>query len=474
MIKPGSLHRANGGYLVVNANNLFRLGLSWEALKIALKRREIRIEDPWQMLGYSTTEGLRPEPVPFRIKLIIIGSPQIHELLHIYDEDFGKLFNVKADFGMEMDRTSEHEQDLARFLRSLSDEDPGIPPFDPTGVARIVEHATEMTGDRTKLSCQFGDLTSVVKEAAYWARTDGSPHVNGEHVRRALKEHDYRLDRIDAKIREMIARGDILVDTDGSVPGQVNGLAVLQLADYAFGKPSRITATVHAGKGGIVDIEREAKLGGKTHSKGIMLLRGFFGARFAQERPLSLSANLAFEQSYSMIDGDSASSTELYALLSSLADVPIHQGIAVTGSVNQQGEIQPIGGVNEKIEGFFRVCREKGLTGTQGVLIPVQNVKNLMLSEDVIDAVRAGRFHIYPVSTVEEGIEVLTGVPAGARREDGTYAPESIFGRVAARLERMHRAMKEAGKTEDENEKGAKDERSSADGPDEDSERQRS
>ncbi|MEN6369072.1 MAG: ATP-binding protein [Thermotogota bacterium] len=458
MIKPGSLHRANGGYLVLTANNLFRLNVSWEALKIAIKRREIQIEDPWQMLGYSATEGLRPEPVPFRIKLIIIGSSYLYELLHIYDEDFPKLFNVKADFGMEMERTSANEQDLARFLRACADDDPNVLPFDRTGAARLIEHAVELAGDRQKLSCQFGNLVSIVKEASYWARTGGSPHVAADHVRRALTERDRRHDRIDEKLREMIVRDQLFVDVDGTATGQANGLAVLQLGDYAFGKPSRITATVHAGRGGLVDIEREAKLGGPTHSKGIMILKGFLGDHFAKDKPLSFTASLTFEQSYSMIDGDSASSTELYALLSALADLPIRQGIAVTGSVNQKGEIQPIGGVNEKIEGFYRVCREKGLTGDQGVLIPAANADNLMLSEEVVAAVDGGRFHIYAVTEVDEGIALLTGVPAG-EPEDGAYPEGSVYARVAARLEALRKAS-EPKKDEDETArlKNAKDE----------------
>ena len=455
MIKPGSLHRANGGYLVLNANNLFRVGLSWEALKIAIKRREIRIEDPLQMLGYSTTEGLKPEPIPFRMKVIIIGSPQIYELLHYYDEDFPKLFSVKSDFGTEMERTPEHEQEIARFLRARCQEDESLLPFDANGVAKIVEYSSELACDQKKLSCQFGNLTSIVKEASYWARIEESSYVTGEHVRRALKERDDRRNRIEEKIREMIARDQILVDTEGAKTGQVNGLAILQLGNYAFGKPSRITATVHTGKGGIVDIEREAELGGHTHTKGIMILKGFLGERFAKEKPLSLSASLAFEQSYSMIDGDSASSTELYALLSSLADLPIKQGIAVTGSVNQKGEIQPIGGVNEKIEGFFKVCQAKGSTGEQGVLIPVQNVDNLMLSEEVVEAVDKGEFHIYPVSTVEEGIEILTGIPAGTLKADGTFPEGTVFARIATRLEQIRKVLKEEAEKEEEKEKSA-------------------
>jgi lon-related putative ATP-dependent protease len=467
MIKPGSLHRANGGYLAVNANNLFRLGVSWEALKIAIKRREIQIEDPWQMLGYSTAEGLRPEPVPFRIKLIIIGSPLIYELLHVYDEDFSKLFNVKVDFGTEMERTPEHEQELARFLAGCAVEDPTVLPFAPSGVARMVEYAVELAGDQKKLSCQFAHLVSIAKEASYWARVDASPNVDGPHADRAIAERDHRLARIDEKIREMIARGQLFIDTDGERVGQLNGLAVLQLGEYAFGKPSRITATVQAGKGGVVDIEREAKLGGNTHSKGILILKGYLGERFAREKPLSFTGHLTFEQSYSMIDGDSASSAELYALLSALSGVPLRQGLAVTGSVNQRGEIQPIGGVNEKIEGFFRVCRERGLTGSQGVLIPRANLDNLMLSKDVVDAVASNAFHIYPVSTIEEGIEILSGVAAGGisaggiaagtptekglARLGGAYPAESVFGRVAARLDAMRQP--DETKTNDENEK---------------------
>jgi len=466
MIKPGSLHRANGGYLVLNANNLFRLGLSWEALKIAIKRREIRIEDPMQMMGYSATEGLRPEPVPFRIKLVIIGSSYIYELLHHYDEDFAKLFNVKADFGTEMERTAEHEQAMARFLAACCSQEPSVLPFDPSGVAKMIEYATELTGDQTKLSCEFGSLVSIVKEAAYWARTENSDHVTGEHVTRALNERDFRHDRIDAKIREMITRGTIFVDTEGESAGQVNGLAVLQMGDYAFGKPSRITASVHAGKGGLIDIEREAKLGGKTHTKGIMILKGFLGERFAQERPLSFAASLAFEQSYSMIDGDSASSTELYAILSALADLPIRQGLAVTGSVNQKGHVQPIGGVNQKIEGFYRVCKAKGLTGDQGVLIPAANVENLMLCEEVVEAVETGQFHVYPIATIEEGIELLTGVSAGERDDEGNYPEDTVFGRVVSRLEQIHETMKASAKNDDEDAKKDKTENNENEGKD--------
>ncbi|MEW5827238.1 MAG: AAA family ATPase [Candidatus Bipolaricaulota bacterium] len=456
MIKPGSLHRANGGYLVLSANNLFRLGISWEALKIAIKRREIQIEDPWQMLGYSTTEGLRPEPIPFRIKLIILGSSLIYELLHHYDEDFAKLFNVKVDFDSDMERTPENEQAFARFLAGCAAEDPTVLAFDPSGVAKMVEVSVELAGDQKKLSCQFGHLVSMAKEASYWARVDGANSVAGTHVRRAVDERDHRLARIDEKIREMIARGQLLIDTEGERVGQLNGLAVLQLGDYAFGKPSRITATVHAGKGGVVDIEREAKLGGNTHSKGILILKGFLGEQFAREKPVSFTANLTFEQSYSMIDGDSASSAELYALLSALSDVPLRQGFAVTGSVNQRGEIQPIGGINEKIEGFFSVCRERGLDGRQGVLVPAANLDHLMLSEDVIEAVAAGQFHVVAVSTIAEGLEVLSGMPAGEAGPDGAFPEGTVFARVAARLDSLREAAEEKKPDESSNASRAK------------------
>ncbi len=451
MIKSGSLHRANGGYLVLSADNLFRRGLSWEALKIAIKRAEIHIEDPMQMLGYSSTEGLQPEPVPFRAKIIIIGSPHIYELLHHYDEDFAKLFSVKSDFGKEMERTPEHEQEIARFVRSCCQDDNGLLAFDPSGVAKMVEYSSDLSGDQKKLTCEFGNLTAIVKEASYWASADDSDHVTAQHVQLALDKRDTRHDRIDTKIREMIARDQILVDVDGEVTGQVNGLAVLQTGDFTFGKPSRITTSVYTGKDGIVDIEREAELGGKTHSKGILILKGFLGEHFARSEPLSLSAQVTFEQSYSKIDGDSASSTELYGLLSSLSDLPIKQGLAVTGSVNQKGEIQPIGGVNEKIEGFFKVCQAKdAIDGKQGVLIPARNVDNLMLSQEIVDAVDQGKFHIYPISTIQEGIKILIGVEAGERQEDGTYPEQTVFARASSRLDEIRTALKEEKKEKDE------------------------
>lgn len=442
LIRAGSLHRANGGYLVLTASNLFRFGVSWEALKIAIKRREIKTEDPAQMLGYAAPEGVKPEPVPLNVKIVIIGSPLLYELIHHYDEDFQKLFTIKSEFDVEMAWVPGCEQDFARFIRTQCEEDPSLCPFDKTGVARIVEYASELAGDQQKLSCRFSTITSIIKEACYWAKEAGALHVSSEYVRKALEKQDQRRNMTEEKVREMITRGQILVDTDKRVVGQVNGLAVHQWGDFAFGRPSRITANVYTGKDGVVDIEREAKLGGKTHTKGIMILKGFLGEKFAKKKPFSFSASLTFEQSYSQVDGDSASSTELYAILSSLADLPIDQGIAVTGSVNQKGEIQPIGGVNEKIEGFYMACKAKGLTGKQGVLIPKENIDNLMLKDEVVEAVAAKKFHIYPISTIEEGIEVLTGVPAGTMREDGTFAPQTVFARAQQRLEEIGKALK--------------------------------
>lgn len=449
MIKSGSLHEANGGYLVLNANNLFRYGISWEALKIAIKSGEIRIEDPSHMMGISATESLKPEAVTLNAKVIIIGNQRIYNLLQVFEEDFKKLFTVKSDFDNEMERTEEYENKFASFIRARCEESEDLKPFRKSGVARMVDYSSECAGDQKKLSARFSDCMTVIREASYWAEKDGSDCVKEEHVVKAIQEQDYRASLIEEKIQEMIERNEILVDTEGEKAGQVNGLSYINLGDFAFGKPSRITANVYTGKEGVVNIEREADLSGKVHTKGIMILKGYLGEKFAYDKPLSLSASIAFEQSYSKIDGDSASSTELYAILSSLADVPIKQGIAVTGSVNQKGEIQPIGGVNEKIYGFYKTCKIKGLTGAQGVIIPKQNVDNLMLKDEVLEAVEKGEFHIYPVATVAEGIEVLTGVRAG-RFVDGQYEEGSLFQKVDQTLREISEKLKEFGEEKKE------------------------
>jgi len=441
-IRAGSLHRANGGYLVLFASNLLRFGISWEALKIALKTREIRIEDPAQMLGLASTEGLRPEPVPLDVKVVIIGSPYLYYLLHYNDEDFPKLFTIRSDFDTEMDWTDEAEEAIARFIRARRLEDPGILPFSPSGVAKVVEYAGELAGSQKKLSTRFASLSALIREASFWAREEGAQSVEARHVRLAIEKGKSRHALLAEKIRERIVRGKLIVDVSGAKVGQVNGLAVIDLGDYAFGKPSRITANVFAGKDGVVNIEREAKLSGKIHTKGVMILRGYLGERFAAQGPLSLSASITFEQSYSLVEGDSASAAELFALLSSLSGVPLKQGIAVTGAVDQKGHLQPIGGVNEKIEGHYLVCKEFGLNGEQGVIIPEGNVDDLMLPEEVVEAVRDGKFHIWAVKTVEEGIEILSGMPAGTPDEEGNYPEGTLFHLVQRRLSELREKLK--------------------------------
>ena len=441
-IRAGSLHRANGGYLVLFASNLLRFGISWEALKIALKTREIRIEDPAQMLGLASTEGLRPEPVPLDVKVVIIGSPYLYYLLHYYDEDFPKLFTIRSDFDTEMEWTDEAEEAIARFIRARRLEDPGILPFSPSGVAKVVEYAGELAGSQKKLSTRFASLSALIREASFWAREEGAQSVEARHVRLAIEKGKSRHALLAEKIRERIVRGKLIVDVSGAKVGQVNGLAVIDLGDYAFGKPSRITANVFAGKDGVVNIEREAKLSGKIHTKGVMILKGYLGERFAAQGPLSLSASITFEQSYSLVEGDSASAAELFALLSSLSGVPLKQGIAVTGAVDQKGHLQPIGGVNEKIEGHYLVCKEFGLNGEQGVIIPEGNVDDLMLPEEVVEAVRDGKFHIWAVKTVEEGIEILSGMPAGTPDEEGNYPEGTLFHLVQRRLSELREKLK--------------------------------
>ncbi len=439
MIKPGSLHRANGGYLVLSADNLFRYPLSWEALKVALKSGQIAIEDPAAALGYTITEGLKPEPIPLNVKIIIVGSREIYDLLQAFDEDFQEFFKIKSEFDSEMDWDGKYVQKFGPFIRARVLERPGLRDFDRSGVARVIEYAAELTGDQKKLSARFSDIMAIIREASYCAERAGAEFVTAEHVEEAIRNKDYRNNLIEEKIQEMIARGELLVEVDGMKVGQVNGLAVYNLGDYSFGRPTRITANVFAGKDGVVNIEREAELSGKIHTKGLLILKGWLGEKFARERPLSLSASITFEQSYSQIDGDSASSTEAYALISALSGVPLKQGIAVTGSVDQKGEVQPIGGVNEKIVGFFKTCKLKGLNGEQGVIIPEGNVQNLMLPQEVIEAVREGKFHIWAIKTLDEGVELLTGKPA-----------HEVYEKVAQRLEELSQALKE--------EKGEKEE----------------
>jgi predicted ATP-dependent protease len=425
LIKAGSISRANGGYLVLYDREVLANAGVWEALQRVIKNRELRVEEPAAFFGWAPPQGLRPEPIPTDTKVIMIGDPHLYRALATADPDFRETFKVKADFDVRIDRSQENIVSFACFISDYCNREK-LRHFDSRGVARVIEQCARAVDDQEKLSTRFSDMVDLLIEADYWAGKEKAALVSAEHVERAVVEKAFRLNLIETRLRELIADGTILVDVEGAVLGQVNGLAVYQMGDFSFGKPSRITAKTFMGRGGIVNIERESKLSGKTHDKGVLILSGYLGGKYAQERPLSLSASICFEQSYDGVDGDSASSTELYAILSSLAEVPIKQGIAVTGSVNQNGEIQAIGGINQKIEGFYDVCRLKGLTGDQGVLMPKSNLRNLMLRADVVAAVKEGKFHIYAVGTIDEGMTVLTGIDAGERGSEGRYPEGSI------------------------------------------------
>lgn len=453
MIKPGAIHLANGGYLIVQAKELLSNYFSWEALKRTLKSGKLRIENVGDLIGLIPTTTLRPEPIPVNIKVVVIGNPILYHLLHAYDEDFRKFFKIKADFDIEMDWSEKHVNDYACFISSICHRN-NLRHFDPSAVAKIVEYSLRLSENQDKLSTRFNEVAEVIYEASAWAEHDESELVSARHVERALEEKIYRSNRVEEKIRELISKGTIMIDVDGIKTGQVNGIALLNLGDYTFGKPSRITARTYLGEKGIVNIERESQMSGRIHNKGVLILGAYLGGKYAQDKPLSLSASICFEQLYEEVEGDSASSTELYAILSELSNIPIDQSIAVTGSVNQKGEIQPIGGVNEKIEGFYCVCKAIGLTGRQGVMIPRKNLKNLMLKEEVIDAVRKGLFHLYAVETVDEGIEILTGVAAGVPDEEGKYPEGTVNHLVNEKLREMAESIRRFARSkEDRNEK---------------------
>ncbi|MBX3013479.1 MAG: AAA family ATPase [Caldilineaceae bacterium] len=434
LIKPGVLHRANGGYLMVDALKVLNSPYAWEGLKRALQFGEIRIESPVQMMSLTTTVSLEPEPIPLDVKVVLIGDRQTYYLLAQYDPDFNELFKVAADFNDELIRTPETELMYAQLIATVMRREK-LRPFDRSAVARIIERSARMMSDAERLSMQIQVVVDLMEEADYWAEQAGAAVVSAAHVQQALDGQVYRTDRIRERMQEAILRQTILVDTEGAKVGQINGLSVVQMGTYLYGQPSRITANVFMGRGDVVNIEREVEMSGPSHSKGVLILASLLRARYATDRPLALSANLVFEQSYGGVDGDSASSTELYALLSAIADVPIKQALAVTGSVNQRGQVQAIGGVNEKIEGFFDLCKARGLTGDQGVLIPVANVKHLMLRQDIVEAAAANQFHIYPVTTIDEGIELLTGIPAGEKNAEGNYPEGTINALVAQRLQ---------------------------------------
>lgn len=437
LIREGSLHRANGGYLIVMANDLMQDGLAWDALKRALQHGELRVPISTQEgRGPVLAKTISPEPLPLNVKIILMGTSGLFHYLHDYDLGFEELFKVRADFDTEMDRTAANENAYAQFIAARCAEE-GLRDFDKTAVSRVIEHGIRLTSHQQKLSTRFGAIADLVREASYWAGTFERDIVTAADVQQALHERIFRANRSEEHIQESILEESVFVETDGAVVGQVNGLSVLDTGEYAFGTPGRITVTTYAGSGNINHIERETNMSGPIHHKGFLTLTSYMKATYGQEQSPSFEATITFEQNYGGIDGDSASSTELYGLLSSLSGVPIKQGIAVTGSVNQKGEVQPIGGVNEKIEGFFRICQARGLTGEQGVMIPHTNVVNLMLHEDVITAVSNKNFHIWPIKTIDEGIERLTGLLAGQPDADGNYPEDTIHGKVQARLHHL-------------------------------------
>ena len=436
LIKPGALHRANGGYLLLDAHKVLTQPYAWEGLKRALRSRELRIEPMERMLSLVSTVSLEPEPIPLDIKVIILGDRLIYYLLCEYDPEFADLFKVAADFEETLERTPDSEQRYAQLIATLARKH-RLHPFSRRAVARVIEHCSRISGDTRKLSTHMRTVADLLQESHYHAQSTQAMLVDAEHVQHAIDAQARRAGRIKEDIQEAIARGTLLIATAGEASGQINGLSVIELGGYTFGVPHRITARVRLGEGDVIDIEREVDLGGPLHSKGVLILAGFIGAHYAPDLPLSLTASLVFEQSYGQVEGDSASSAELCALLSAVAGAPIKQSLAVTGSVNQYGEIQAIGGVNEKIEGFFDVCVARGLSGEQGVLIPASNVPQLMLRSDVVEAAAQGRFHIYSVATVDQAMSLLTGLPAGQADEDGDYPPDTLNGKVQSRLREL-------------------------------------
>lgn len=440
-IKPGSLLQAEGGYLIFNAMDAFTEPGVWKSLKRALIHRKLEIQATEWMFPLGGT-GLKPEPIEINVKVIMVGDRELYDLLYNYEEDFKKIFKIKADFDTEMEMSEQAIDQYAALVRKLSAED-HLLHFDKSAIGAIVEYGVWRAGRQGKLTTRFSDVADLAREAHYFAQQAGAAIVLRPHVQQAIEAKVERHNLVESKIQEMIEKGVLLIDTKGERVGQVNGLSVYDMGAYAFGKPVRITAATSMGRSGIINIEREANLSGRLHDKGVQILAGYLRERFAQDKPLTLAASICFEQSYSGVDGDSASSTEIYALLSSLAGLPIRQSLAVTGSVNQKGEIQAIGGINQKIEGFFDVCRAKGLTGEQGVLLPVENVPDLMLREDVVEAVRQGQFHLFPVATIDEGIEILTGVQAGQRREDGKFEEGTINQLVDRRLRELAEGLRQ-------------------------------
>ncbi len=438
-IKGGLFHKANGGYLIVQAQDILSAPQAWEALRRVIKTKEINMDSVREQLGAVVAPTLKPEPIAADIKVIMIGSNYYYETLSQYDDEFDKFFKIKADFDYEMPGTEENIWKIARFIKGFVEREKTME-FDVSAVCSIVEYSFRAAERQDKLSTRFNHLAEILCEAVTWAKLEGAETVTAEHIHKTVYEKEQRMNLYEEKLDEMLADDVIMIDTQGSEIGQINGLAVLDMGNYVFGNPTRITATTYVGKSGIVNIEKEARMSGQTHDKGVQIISGFLGQTYAQNFPLSLSCRVCFEQNYNGIDGDSASSTELYCILSSLAELPIRQDLAVTGSVNQKGEIQAIGGVTYKIEGFFDLCRKRGLTGEQGVIIPVANVRELVLKDEVVEAVKCGTFHIYPISHIDEGIELLMSMPAGKKNKNGTFPVNSVHGKVMKKLRAFDKA----------------------------------
>ena len=446
MIQPGALHRANGGYLILPVRDLLLNPYAWEGLKRALRDGELRLVELANQVGLISTATLEPEPIPLQVKILLIGSPTLYYLLRANDDDFTKLFKVRAEFGTVMERSPENEHEYGLFIKSVVMENK-LRPFDKSAVARIIEHSAQLAGDQNKLTTRFGKISDLARESSYWATKSGAKLVTAHAVEQALEASIYRSNLIEERIQELISQGTLLIDVTGQIIGQVNALSVYMLGDYEFGRPTRVTAITYPGKGGVVDIERQAKLGGSLHTKGVLILSGYLNSCYGQNMPLSLSASLTFEQSYDEIQGDSASAAELLALLSSIAKIPLRQDRAITGSINQRGQIQAIGGVDEKIEGFFAVCKSKGFTGEQGVIIPRANQRNLMLNNAVLEAVKDGKFHVWAIDTVDEAIPLLTTIQPGERQADGSYPAGSMNQILLDRLSEFNRILLAANKS---------------------------
>ena len=440
-IKSGLFHQANGGYLIVQAHDILSAPHAWEALRSVIKTKEINIDTIRELQGSTATPVLKPEPIPIQFKVIMIGSEYFYNVLSEYDEEFDKFFKIRADFDYEMPRTDENILKITQFIKGFVEREKTLE-FDVSAICAIIEYSSRSTSRQDKLSTRFNYLAEILVESYTWAKLENATIITAKHVQEAIYEKEQRMKLYEEKLDEMLDEEVVMIDTQGSEIGQINGLAVLDMGSYAFGTPSRITATTYVGKSGIVNIEKEAHMSGHTHDKGVQIITGFLGQTYAQKFPMSLSCRVCFEQNYNGIDGDSASSTELYCIISSLSELPIRQNLAVTGSVNQKGEIQAIGGVTQKIEGFFKLCKKRGLTGNQGVIIPLSNVKELVLNDEVIDAVKTGVFHIYPIKHIDEGIELLMGYPAGEKDEDGKFPADSVHGRVYAKLEAFAKASK--------------------------------